>query len=103
MRETKRLVKGTWMTIEEHLGILRQCRKCLDDVAAHGTLEGPVPASDRIGWSYSWVPLKRDRDGSLLVEIGVSAPHLLTTYVRRYRLVQRQRLLRGLRSELRES
>jgi hypothetical protein len=88
---------------DELQAILHERKRALECVASWGTLEPYVPACDRHGWRATWKPVERDLDGNLLVEIRVTAPVLDTPYVRRYRLIHRERLISRLRQELRET
>jgi hypothetical protein len=72
--------------------VISQCKDALSHATAHGRLTGPLPVRWRIGWKYHWRLLRRDRDGSALVEITIDSPEKARFYWRQIRLVPQERL-----------
>lgn len=86
------------VSADELRAILSERLRLLDWVADERPYGEFIPAVDRVGWRCSWRLLQRDRDGSALILLTLTAPHLVSPVERRYRMVDRQRLISRLRS-----
>jgi hypothetical protein len=91
------LLQAAGLLPGEYRQLFNLRRVALDWVASEGSLYGPLPASERMGYRARITLLGRDRDGHLSAAVRVTAPHLTKAYVRRVRLVKQVRLPEGLR------
>jgi hypothetical protein len=80
--------KGFRVTASEFRVILDTRLQTLERATGEATYAETLPVPWRTGWKAFWRPLRRDREGNLLVEYTVTAPCLPRTYVRRVRHVQ---------------
>jgi hypothetical protein len=83
-------LNGLKPTPDEYRQILTERLKTLDQCARDPLGGDPYPIAWRQGFKAYWRPLKRDRDGNLLVLLWATGPGLHPRYERRVRLVQRK-------------
>jgi hypothetical protein len=86
-------LNGIMISREEHQAILKARLETLKSATAVDRLGGPLPVRWRVGWDCSFKPVKRSRDGSLLVLLtATDASRPGWKYERRIRLVKARRL-----------
>lgn len=85
-------LNGVVLTHEELRAIHENMRIAVHAATAERALDGPRLLDPRRGERYSLKAVRRDREGNLLAQVTIYLPWSGAPYVRRFRLIKKQRL-----------